>query len=48
MITCDCDDRYVPTKDDVTVEVAAAEKDRVQRLESTVIHWTRQIEEVTL
>ena len=37
---------YVPTENIKSVAAAAAEKDQVQRLESTVIHWTRQIQEV--
>ncbi|KAJ3024564.1 UNVERIFIED_CONTAM: Dynein heavy chain 2, axonemal [Siphonaria sp. JEL0065] len=37
---------YVPNEDFVSPEVAAKSKDVVQRLESLVIHWTRQIKEV--
>jgi dynein heavy chain len=37
---------YVPTENIESVEAAGKEKDQVQRLESTVIHWTRQIQEV--
>ena len=37
---------YVPTENIKSVAASAAEKDQVQRLESTVIHWTRQIQEV--
>jgi dynein heavy chain len=34
---------YVPQDDLSQVEVCAADKDLCQRLEATVIHWTRQI-----
>ena len=38
---------YIPSEDlGATPELAAKEKDLVQRLESTLIHWTRQIKEV--
>lgn len=41
---------YLPSEGTVLsgddVSAAAADKDLVQRLESTVIHWTRQIKEV--
>ena len=37
---------YVPAEDMGNIELAAKDKDLVQRLESTVIHWTRQIKEV--
>ena len=37
---------YLPSENITHIEVAAKDKDRVQRLESTVIHWTRQIKEV--
>jgi dynein heavy chain len=37
---------YVPTENIESVEAAANAKDQLQRLESTVIHWTRQIQEV--
>ncbi|KAJ3206517.1 Dynein heavy chain 2, axonemal [Entophlyctis luteolus] len=37
---------YVPSEDFVDLEDAAKSKDVVQRLESLVIHWTRQIKEV--
>jgi dynein heavy chain len=36
---------YVPTES-IDLDQAPNEKDQVQRLESTVIHWTRQIQEV--
>lgn len=37
---------YIP-QENLTDQVASArEKDLVQRLESTIIHWTRQIKEV--
>jgi hypothetical protein len=34
---------YIPAEDIRDVAAAAREKDLVQRLESTLIHWTRQI-----
>ena len=38
---------YIPSEEGLDqVEVAAKQKDLVQRLESTLIHWTRQIKEV--
>jgi dynein heavy chain len=37
---------YIPDEDLHNLEAAAQDKDLVQRLESTVIHWTRQIKEV--
>jgi dynein axonemal heavy chain len=37
---------YVPDEDIADPETASKDKDLVQRLESTVIHWTRQIKEV--
>ncbi len=37
---------YLPAENIPSPEIAAKEKDLVQRLESTVIHWTRQIKEV--
>ena len=37
---------YIPAEDILDVAAAAKEKDLVQRLESTLIHWTRQIKEV--
>ncbi|KAJ3325086.1 Dynein heavy chain 2, axonemal, partial [Blyttiomyces sp. JEL0837] len=37
---------YVPAEDFPDYEVAAKSKDVVQRLESLLIHWTRQIKEV--
>jgi len=37
---------YVPQEDVSNKEASAKDKDLVQRLESTLIHWTRQIKEV--
>ena len=37
---------YIPSEDLQIPEAAAKQKDLVQRLESTLIHWTRQIKEV--
>lgn len=37
---------YIPQEDLSDIEVAAKDKDLLQRLESTVIFWTRQIKEV--
>ncbi len=37
---------YIPAEDVSDAREAAKDKDLVQRLESTVIHWTRQIKEV--
>ena len=37
---------YIPDERVEDVDAAAEEKDLVQRLESTVIHWTRQIRDV--
>ncbi len=37
---------YVPEEVIETPEEAVTDKDLVQRLESTLIHWTRQIKEV--
>ena len=38
---------YIPSKEGLdTPEVAAKQKELAQRLESTLIHWTRQIKEV--
>jgi dynein heavy chain len=37
---------YIPDEDLSHVDAAAHEKDLVQRLESTLIHWTRQIKDV--
>ncbi|XXQ31513.1 AAA+ ATPase domain-containing protein [Plasmodiophora brassicae] len=37
---------YMPDEDLSDVEAAVADKDLIQRLESTLIHWTRQIKEV--
>ena len=34
---------YIPSEDLESVEAAAKQKDVVQRLESTLIHWTRQV-----
>ncbi|KFH07428.1 putative dynein-1-alpha heavy chain, flagellar inner arm I1 complex [Toxoplasma gondii VAND] len=39
---------YVPIDDLSDLEVALKDKDLVQRLEATVIHWTRQIKEVMM
>lgn len=39
---------YIPQEELGKPEAAASEKDLVQRLESTLIHWTRQIKEVIL
>ena len=36
---------YIPSETFGSVEEAAKQKDLVQRLESTLIHWTRQIKE---
>jgi len=38
---------YIPNEDLSDIEAAAKDKDLLQRLESTVIYWTRQIKEVT-
>jgi dynein heavy chain len=38
---------YIPKENLDDIEKSAAEKDRVQRLEAILIHWTRQIKEVT-
>lgn len=38
---------YIPIEDLSDIEAAAKDKDLLQRLESTVIYWTRQIKEVT-
>ena len=38
---------YLPSEDLTDVEAGSLDKDLVQRLESTLIHWTRQIKEVT-
>lgn len=38
---------YIPQEDLVNPQAAAKSKDLLQRLESTVIGWTRQIKEVT-
>lgn len=38
---------YIPNEDLSDPEAAAKDKDLLQRLESTVIYWTRQIKEVT-
>jgi len=38
---------YIPNEDVSDPESAARDKDLIQRLESTVIYWTRQIKEVT-
>lgn len=38
---------YIPNEDLNEIEQAAKDKDLLQRLESTVIYWTRQIKEVT-
>jgi dynein heavy chain len=37
---------YIPEEHITDVEVAVRDKDLIQRLESTVIYWTRQIKEV--
>lgn len=37
---------YIPQEQLGDPKQAAKQKDLVQRLESTVIHWTRQIKEV--
>lgn len=37
---------YIPKEDLSDVEAASKDKDLLQRLESTVIYWTRQIKEV--
>ena len=37
---------YIPAEDLSDVEAAAKDKDLLQRLETTVIFWTRQIKEV--
>eukprot|EP00966_Prymnesium_polylepis_P244967 5666329-Prymnesium_polylepis.1 len=37
---------YIPMESIGAAEEAAKQKDLVQRLESTLIHWTRQIKEV--
>lgn len=37
---------YIPNEDLGNTATAARDKDLVQRLESTTIHWTRQIKEV--
>ena len=37
---------YIPMEPIGQPDVAAKQKDLVQRLESTLIHWTRQIKEV--
>lgn len=37
---------YIPVEDLSDIEAAAKDKDLLQRLESTVIFWTRQIKEV--
>jgi dynein heavy chain len=37
---------YIPNEDLHDVEAAAKEKDQIQRLESIVIYWTRQIKEL--
>lgn len=37
---------YIPEEHISDVEVAVRDKDLIQRLESTVIYWTRQIKEV--
>ena len=34
---------FVPTEELSNLEAAAKQKDLVQRLESTLIHWTRQV-----
>ena len=38
---------YIQNEDLSNPEAAAKDKDLLQRLESTVIYWTRQIKEVT-
>jgi hypothetical protein len=37
---------YIPSEELPNPDLAAKSKDVVQRLESLVIHWTRQIKEV--
>jgi dynein heavy chain len=37
---------YIPDEDLSDIEAAAKDKDLLQRLESTVIHWTRLIKEL--
>jgi dynein heavy chain len=37
---------YIPSENVADARAAAKDKDLVQRLETTVIHWTRQIKEV--
>ena len=37
---------YIPAEELSNAEAAAKQKDLVQRLETTLIHWTRQIKEV--
>eukprot|EP00820_Chromera_velia_P021607 Cvel_30109.t1-p1 / transcript=Cvel_30109.t1 / gene=Cvel_30109 / organism=Chromera_velia_CCMP2878 / gene_product=Dynein-1-beta heavy chain, flagellar inner arm I1, putative / transcript_product=Dynein-1-beta heavy chain, flagellar inner arm I1, putative / location=Cvel_scaffold4246:346-1927(-) / protein_length=394 / sequence_SO=supercontig / SO=protein_coding / is_pseudo=false len=39
---------YIPTDSFETAEVAAKDKDLVQRFESTLMHWIRQIKELTV
>ena len=47
MDTPDTTRLYIPSEEGLdTPEVAAKQKELVQRLESTLIHWTRQIKEV--
>ena len=37
---------YIPDEDLTDIEASAKDKDLLQRLESTVIYWTRQIKEL--
>jgi dynein heavy chain len=37
---------YIPNEDLSDTEAAAKDKDTIQRLETTVINWTKQIKEV--
>jgi dynein heavy chain len=37
---------YTPDEDLSDIDAAAKDKDLLQRLESTMIHWTQQIKEV--
>jgi dynein heavy chain len=37
---------YIPDEDLTDIEAAAKDKDLLQRLESTVIYWTRQIKDL--
>jgi len=37
---------YIPSEEISDMDLAAKDKDLIQRLETTLIHWTRQIKEV--